>query len=242
MIRASSGPVAFFNDAGRARWHAAGSPSLEHGPSIDLFAPDCLGGSRNRRRRLQHNPGGLDAALSDYTKHLHDTQELLGEGVVKPGLCRAAYHAAARLLDVEEIAETTDELGRSGRGLAEIHGGHRTELIFAVDLSELLGYRHVLSEPSSFAPAGALHSWSSYLERKIVDELPPGTPPVPKLPCEHGAGRGFHIRPGFSVTTGYVTDPVAQLTALRDQRVITDAEYQSALTYQAPRPAAGPDE
>ena len=49
LIRSNSGPVAFFTDAGRAQWEAAGSPTLEHGPSIDLFAPGCLGGSRMRR-------------------------------------------------------------------------------------------------------------------------------------------------------------------------------------------------
>jgi hypothetical protein len=69
---------------------------------------------------------------------------------------------------------------------------------------------------------------------EIVTELPPGTPPVPRLPCEHFSGRGFPIRPGFHVTTGYVTDAVAQLDAMLDQGVITDAEYDSALAYQHP--------
>jgi hypothetical protein len=46
------------------------------------------------------------------------------------------------------------------------------------------------------------------------------------------SGRGFRIRPGLSVTTGYVTDAVAQLTRLLDQGVITDGEYDTALSYQ----------
>jgi hypothetical protein len=141
---------------------------------------------------------------------------------------------AGRLPDVQENEGLEDELGRSGCSLVEIDDGERIELIFASDLSELLGYRHVLTEPRPFAPAGALHSWTSYLQREIVDDLPPGTPPVPKLPCEHFSGRGFTIRPGFSVMTGYVTDAVAQLAAMHEQGVITDAEYDSALTYQAP--------
>lgn len=234
MIRSSSGPVAFFDEAGRARWEAAGSPSLESGPSIDLFAPDCLGGSRYRRELLHRSPGGLELALRDYTKHLHDTQELLGEGVVEPDLCRAAYQAASRLPGVQELDELQDEMGHRGRGLAEVDRGERTELIFASDLSQLLGYRDVLSEPRPFAPAGALHSWSCYLHREIVDNLPPGSPPVPRLPCQHFSGRDFPISPGFHVITGYVIDAVAQLAAMREQGVITDAEYDSALTYQAP--------
>ncbi|HTW11775.1 MAG TPA: hypothetical protein VME01_03450, partial [Solirubrobacteraceae bacterium] len=119
--------------------------------------------------------------------------------------------------------------------LSEIHRGERTDLIFAADLSELLGYRRVLTEPRPFAGAGTLHSWNCYLQRETVHELPPGTPPVPQLPCEHHSGRGFPIRPGFHVMTGYVTDAVAQLVVMREQGVISDAEYESALTYQTPR-------
>jgi hypothetical protein len=53
LIRESSGPVSFFTGAGRARWDAAGSPALEHGSSIGLFAPGCLGGGRMRRAWLE---------------------------------------------------------------------------------------------------------------------------------------------------------------------------------------------
>lgn len=230
MIRSTSGPATFFNDDGRSRWEAAGSPQLEGGPSIDLFAPDCLGGSRSRRERLTRDPDGLDAALIKYTKSLHDTQELLGEGVVSPEMCRAAYQVASRLPGVASVDQLSDGIGRAGRGLVEIDG-ERLELIFAGDLSELRGYRRVLTEPREYAPAGTIHSWTSYLQREIVAKLPAGTPPVPQLPCERSSGRGFPIRPGFSVMTGYVTDAVAQLAAMRDQGVITDTEYDSALTY-----------
>ncbi len=41
LIREIAGPVSFFTDEGRAQWQAAGSPSLEYGPSIDLFAAGC---------------------------------------------------------------------------------------------------------------------------------------------------------------------------------------------------------
>ncbi len=115
----------------------------------------------------------------------------------------------------------------------EVRSGERVELIFTTDRGELLGYRQVLVEPQWFTPAGALHSWSSNLERAVVDDLPPGMPPVPNLPCEPPfSGRGFPIRPGVSVMTGYVTDAVAQLARRRDQGVITDAEYDTALSYQ----------
>ena len=236
LIRESGGPVSFFTDHGRGQWQAAGSPSLAHGPSIDLFAPGCLGGSRARRARLRRDPEGLQAALIKYATHLHAVQELLGEGVVAADVSRVAYDAAARLPSVEAVHELVDQLGRSGTGLVEVRGGERVELIFRADRSELLGYRHVLVEPQWFAPAGTLHSWSSYLERAVVDDLPQGTPPVPNLPCEPPfSGRGFPIRPGFSVMTGYVTDAVAQLGRLRGQGVITDVEYDAAMSDQNAR-------
>lgn len=232
LIRESGGPASFFTDEGRAQWQAAGSPSLEYGPAIDLFAPGCLGGSGARWARLRLDPDGLQAALIKYATHLHEVQELLGEAVVAADLCRAAYDAASRLEGVEMVHELGD-LGRIGTGLVEVCRGERIELIFTTDRSELLGYRHVLVEPQWFAPAGALHSWSSYLERAVVDDLPAGTPPVPNLPCEPPfSARGLPIRPGFWVITGYVSDAVAQLAHLRDQGVITDAEYATALSYE----------
>ena len=172
LIRESGGPVSFFTDEGRAQWQAAGSPSLEYGRSIDLFAPGCLGGSRARRARMRRDPAGLHAALIKYVTHLHEVEELLGEGVVAADLARATHDAASRLEGVGVVHEVGDQLGRIGTGLVEAYRGERVELIFACDRSELLGYRHVLVEPQWFARAGTLHSWSSYLERAVIDDLP----------------------------------------------------------------------
>ncbi len=81
----------------------------------------------------------------------------------------------------------------------------------------------------TYAPVGTLVSWCSYLSRRLVDALPPDTPPVPRLPYSPpGAGRGFMIRPGYSVMTGYVDDPLPQLAELRAQGAITAAEYETA--------------
>jgi hypothetical protein len=229
LIRETSGPVSFFTDAGRAQWQAAGSPELESGPSIDLFAPGCLGGSRMRRARLDRDPEGLEAALKKRATTLHTFQELLGEAVVGAQFCQTAYDVARELPDVEAVPELTDQLGRVGRGLVGVQFGERIELIFAADCSELLGYQWFLAEPQSFAPVGVLHSWAAFVERSVVDRLPPDVPPIPTLPCESpGAGRGFRIGPGFMVSTGYVDDADTQLAKLRDQGVISASEYESA--------------
>ena len=234
LIRESSGPVSFFTEAGRVEWEAAGSPRLEHGPGVDLFAPGCLGGSRMRRNRLERDPEGLTAALKKHVHSLHDVQELLGEAAVEAAFCETVYSVACRLPDVKVVPELADQLGRVGRGLARVEHEERIELIFAADCSELLGYQWFLAKRRPFAAAGSLHSWSAFLQRAIVDHLPNEIPPIPKLPCQPPCyGRGFPIRPGFSVMTGYVSDAFAQLVKLRDQGVISDREYDSAKTYLA---------
>jgi hypothetical protein len=230
LIREASGPASFFTEEGRARWEAAGSPKLTHGPSIGLFAPGCLPGARARRARIARHPGGLEAGLSARGPlTLHTVQELLGEAVVEPEFCRAVYEIARRLPGVKVIERICDQLGRGGHGLARTEHAHRVELIFSPDISQLLAYQHFLAEPQSFALGGTLHSWSAFVARRIVAGLPPEVPPVPRLPCvPPGSGRGFVIRPGFHVGTGYVDDPLAQLAELRSQGVLTDAEYETA--------------
>ncbi|HUA45512.1 MAG TPA: hypothetical protein VMA77_09815 [Solirubrobacteraceae bacterium] len=230
LIRESSGPVSFFTVKGREDWKGAGSPALAHAAGIDLFAPGCLPGSRARRARLPSDPDGIEAALSARSPlTLHTVQELLGEAVVAPDFCRAMYRIARGLSGVEVLNETMDQLGRYGHGLARVEHGERLELIFAGDTSELLAYQRFLAEPQSFAPTGTLNSWSAFIARRVVDALPEDIPPVPALPCvPPGAGRGFVIRPGFLVSTGYVSDPLPQLAELRAQGVITPAEYETA--------------
>lgn len=180
LIRSTSGPASFFTPEGKVRWEAAGSPRLTDGPSIDLFAPGCLPGSRARRARLVDHPDGLEAALSSRQPlTLRAVQELLGETVVKADFCRAVYEIARQLSGVEEVASISDQLGRAGRGLVRVENVHRIELIFSPDISGLLASQHFLAEPQPFAPAGTLHSWSAFLARRLVAALPPRSHPCP---------------------------------------------------------------
>jgi hypothetical protein len=230
LIRSTSGPVSFFTAEGRARWEAAGSRELAHGPGVDLFAPGCLSGSRARRARLLRDPDAVEAALNARSPlTLKTVQGLLGEAVVDAEFCRTLYRIAQRLPAVEVVESIADQLGRRGHGLARVENGARLELIFSRETSELLAYQRFLVEPQRFAPSGTLVSWSAYLTRRLVDRLPAEIPPIPRLPCvPPGGGRVFFIRPGFHVSTRYVTDPLSQLAELRTQGVITDAEYESA--------------
>ena len=160
---------------------------------------------------------------------LHTIQELLGEALVEPDFCRDVYEIARRLPGVEVLGSIADQLGRPGHGLARVERVYRIELIFRSDISQLLAYQHFLAEPQPYAPAGRLTSWSAFLTRRLVAGLPPDVPPVPRLPCDPpGAGRGFQIRTGFNVMTGYVNDPLPHLAEMHAQGVVTDAEYESA--------------
>jgi hypothetical protein len=124
------------------------------------------------RARLMRDPDAMNAALAKHAITLNHVQELLGEAVVSPDFCRATYQIGRRIPDVEAIAELPDQLGRVGRGLVGVESGERIELIFATDCSELIGYQWFLAEPQPFAPEGTVHSWSAFLERAIVDQLP----------------------------------------------------------------------
>jgi hypothetical protein len=165
MIRESRGPVDFFTEAGRERWQEAGSPTLEHGPTSERYAPGQLGRSGMTRARLESDPDAMSAALRRHAITLHQVQELLGESVVSVDFCRATYQIVRRMADVEVISELSDHPGRVGTGLAGVQNGERIELVFARDCSELMGYQWFLAEPQPFAPEGTLHSWSAFLER-----------------------------------------------------------------------------
>lgn len=187
MIRESRGPVSFYTEAGRARWEAAGSPQLDHGPGTEMFAPGCLGTRRAWQEKLPSDPDALRAALAKkrWSLTLKSVSELVGEALYPPGFCRAAYEVIRRLPDVETLPAVSDQLGRSGHGLAHEDEGHRRELVFNTDTTELLGRQWYLIDPGGYAPVGTLVSWTAYLSRGLHDSLPPGTPPIPEPPIRH---------------------------------------------------------
>lgn len=234
LIREARGPVSFFNDEGRARWEAAGSPQLEHDAAIDLFAAGGLSGIRARQVQLAADETRLRDTLVTRGRPLREVQRLLGETTTEPGFCELVYSIASGLHGVQVIPELADQIGRVGSGLVSAESPRRVELVFASDRSELLGYKFTLADAQEFAPAGTTVSWCVFLARAIVDRLPPEIPPIPKLGNSDrsaSGGRAFLIRPGFMVSTGSRSDPRAQLAELRNQGVITEVELQSALTH-----------
>jgi hypothetical protein len=160
---------------------------------------------------------------------LHGIGQLMGEALVSDALRRALHQAAAQLPGAEVLTTATDELGRTGDGVARVEHGTRVELIVDPDSGELLGDREVLVDPDAdYAPPGALVGWTSYLSREIADALPKGTPPVPGPACSPpGSGRGTVIERGFVLSTGYFTELAPHLENWRANGVITNAQYDT---------------
>jgi hypothetical protein len=237
MIKETRGPVSFFAEAGRARWEASGSPDLASGPSVDLCSPGCLGGSRARLAKLPSDWAALESALAERQEiTFHVLRGLLGEMLVPAEFCRAAYSVAARLPGVHLLDSVRDQLGRPGHGLALVEDGHRVELVFDEQTTELLAYQEFLADPvRTYAPVGTLVGWSAYTSRQLLNRLPEGTPPLPDPPCDPpGAGRVTQIDPGLFLNTGYFTDLPARLQRWRTRGVITEAQYQHARSAEPP--------
>lgn len=232
LIRSTQIGWSFFTDEQRERWEAADSREAreDRRPSMDLFAPGCIGGHARVLEQLPDDVDELAAALGRTRRlSMHRIGELMGEALVPVALRQPLYEVAAGLLGAEAIGSAVDELGRSGLGVARVERGRREELIFDRDSRELLARREILVDAEAgYASPGATVGWTCYLARERVDALPEGTSPVPGPPCSPpGAGRVTLIERGFLLGTGYFTDLAPRLEQWHAEGVITDAQYQA---------------
>lgn len=175
VIRDTRTLLGFFCESERQRWQAAGKPALS-GLGERTYTVGLGGHSSETLTpgwRWTDSRDQLAAALDHRGRALQEVHRTLGEGIVNVGTCRLIADAAASLQRVTVVDELTDEFGRTGPGLVGIESGKRIELVFATDFNELLGYRWTLIEPTDAAPAGAMVASCSYLERAVVDRLPP---------------------------------------------------------------------
>lgn len=170
------GPCTFFTPAGRAGWERAGSPPLGEGVSDETYGPGELALLAVRLLTLPDDPAAARRALEARpVSALNDVTDLLGETIAPPSFRLAAYASARSLPDVEAVADTSDRLGRAGRGLTgPDQDGNRSTLVFD-DAHTLLGYQRTLHNPrEDFAPAGTLISWAAFVMREVVDQVPAG--------------------------------------------------------------------
>lgn len=95
-----------------------------------------------------------------------------------PAVRAELYEAAAGLQGVESLGAATDHAGRQGVGLAlnDQENGTRIELVFDPATGALLGTQTSAAGPPAEQPPGTVVGWTVYLEKKVVDALPPAQP------------------------------------------------------------------
>lgn len=165
----------FFTNDQRDRWQTMRNKEAREDrmPHVEDYAPGELFEHGRTLARLEANLAALGRELNSKRQAtLHGISDLIGEALVPTALAQALHRFAAELPGAEVLETATDELGRSGPGIARIENGTRVELIFDPGSFELLGDRETLVTQADFAPPATLIGWTSYLSREVVDSLP----------------------------------------------------------------------
>ncbi|MBA3780019.1 MAG: hypothetical protein H0X16_12120, partial [Chloroflexi bacterium] len=179
-IREQPGEPIFLSEADRQAWREAGEPQLsepvdqdfEPGgypitdpPSADpIFLRGVV-----LARAIQ-----ADAPLN--AEMFVIVGDMLRETAADPELRAGLYRVAATIDGIELLGETRDRAGRPGVavGMTADYSGlkERNELIFDPGSSALLGEVRVVVEQWGNIPAGTVVGYNTYLESKVVPELP----------------------------------------------------------------------
>ncbi len=165
------------------------------------IAPDGSGRARETRGTSQgdesYGPGGLsredfsqwpttpDAIAEKLRSEAERTDvsvpvemfvragDYLKETGAPPAIRAALYRVLASLPNIDLLGITRDHEGRSGTGVAITEHGEQYVLIFDPSTSQLL------AEEAIDAGTGNVDSWTSYLESRFTDAVPPGGTPAP---------------------------------------------------------------
>jgi hypothetical protein len=179
--------------ADRARWEAAGSPSLSlltKSATYDMrfaaggltYPLDVDGLSHAQLLRLASNPDALGAAIRAQAERnrnplgwemLTIVGDLLSESVAPPQLRASLYQVATSIPGIEPAGNVTDRAGRQGVAVAVSRNDLQLELIFDPKTSALLASEQTIRVPISdtAAPAGTPISYTLYLDSRITRSL-----------------------------------------------------------------------
>jgi hypothetical protein len=228
----------FFNDDQRTHWEAsdrgqrslAGSPE----PSDDLFAPGCWGGPRAQLAKISADRSVEDVLGRRGPLTLNTIKQAVGEALVPEPLRKTIFDLCVGLEGIEVNDDARDQLDRHGVSVARIERDEREELIFDAKTLELLGTRQTLTSlESGYAPEGAIVGWACFIDRQLVTQLPENVPPIPGPPCDPpGSGRGTEIRPGFSLSTGYLRDIRSHANRWLAEEIINESDHSVLLAQQ----------
>ena len=187
-ILRTDGPPAFFSEAERARWEAAGKPPFGDDRAIDeaesagelSWGTDSLG--VNAPAQIPSSPFALAALLerrTDGTKNTRawDEFKLIGDVLrfapLSGAQTAAFYQVMAGIPGVEVTVGVKDGIGRTGTAFSLEHdGATREEIILDPDTGRMLGSRTTLVKADPLmrdVPAGTVLGAETVVSTGVVD-------------------------------------------------------------------------
>jgi hypothetical protein len=114
-------------------------------------------------QQIHQRDGGADTPAELFT----NVGDMMRESDVPPAIRAALYKAAALIPGVKLLGTQTDPTGQTGLGVGYPYDGGQihSELIFDQQTGRLLAEEY-------YDESGALTSWYSYTQQKIVDSVP----------------------------------------------------------------------
>jgi hypothetical protein len=177
-IREAVGELIFLSEADRKAFLAGGFTvyalnedfgrgELEPGYDVASFPTDVDG----MREVVRHLTVPSDSRPFEAQMFL-TIGDLLRDPLTPPAVRAGLYQVAAGLPGIELLGETTDRIGRPGMAVAMTMHQLQEVIVFDPTTSELLEERTVGLEPYGDTPAPITWGYTTYLEAKIVSEMP----------------------------------------------------------------------
>jgi hypothetical protein len=173
----------------RAGWIASGRPSLTVAPTDSTFGRGQLSNGPPSLNRLPADPAKLAALLAARkieggpkgpAEDFVQIGDMLRETYVRPALRAAIFIVAERIPGVRLLGTVTDQVGRSGIGLAYVNAHPalreivKSVLIFDPATSRMIAEETIVT--STKTGKTALVAWTDYLKSGVVDSLTSTTP------------------------------------------------------------------
>jgi hypothetical protein len=166
----------------RAGWIAAGRPSLVVGPSDSTFGPGQLSNGPPNLNQLPDDPAKLAALLAARrieggpkgpAEDFVQIGDLLRETYVRPALRAAIFAVAKGIPGVRLLGTVTDQVGRTGIGLAYVHAFPaqreivKSVLVFDPKTSKMIAEETFVTDTKTGKTT--LNSWTDYLKSGVVN-------------------------------------------------------------------------
>jgi hypothetical protein len=193
----ADGPPTFTTPMDRARWKAAGSPSLTSAPRggqmLSLptgqfsFIPQGRTLTYQQARLFPGTPQGVSAQLMSHlrafagprpptTLVLRQLGYLIAAAPLNAAARAAAWRVVAALPGLRLCGNGTDLAGRSGQGLCEDFSGEETEILIDTSTGSVLAVEEWLLRPSRMypmVPSGGMVSSTTFLSQRDPASPPP---------------------------------------------------------------------